>query len=151
MVRRGPNPEPTAIRLLKDERHQDRLNHHEPVPVAEMPEPPSEMAAPVAEVWTRAVLALADMGLARGADADVLRCYVEAVWTHQRACAILRQSGVLVQGTSGNLITNPALRVQRDAATTIRMFAAEFGFSPSARTRIEVGGDPSPEDNPFAG
>ena len=38
---------------------------------------------------------------------------------------------------------NPLLAVQRDAAALIRVFAREFGLTPSARSDIRMGGGKS--------
>lgn len=153
MGKRGPRSRPTALKLLHGERHLDRINQDEPVPrPAEMPEP--EGAAPaVLEVWRRVVAELDAMALAYPADQDALRCYCEAVVSHRRASEVLKNSGVLVKGIHGNLVRNPALQIQRDAAQTVRAFAQEFGLTPSARSSIKAtdaaGGTDA--DNPFAG
>ncbi|MGH3834697.1 MAG: P27 family phage terminase small subunit [Pseudonocardiaceae bacterium] len=63
--------------------------------------------------------------------------------------------GPIASDLHGNLVRNPALQIQRDAAQTIRAFAQEFGLTPSARSSVravKAGGASSDEDaNPFAG
>lgn len=151
MGKRGPRPNPTNLKLLHGERHQDRINVDEPQPRAAFIEPPEELAPDVAAVWRTTVRELSAMGLAYSSDADTLRCFCEAVATHRKACAVLAKSPILVKGIHGNMVRNPALQIQRDAAATIRNFAQEFGLTPSARSTIrrqEAGA--SREDNPFS-
>lgn len=153
MGKRGPRSRPTALKLLHGERHQDRINADEPKPLpSEMPEP--EDASPeVLAVWRRVVRELEAMSLAYACDQDSLRCYCEAVVSHRRASAVLKASGVLVKGLHGTLVRNPALQIQRDAATTVRAFAQEFGLTPSARSSIKASdaAGANADDNPFAG
>lgn len=151
MGRRGPAPRPTALKLLHGERNQDRINRDEPLPRPTLPEPPEGMAADAREVWDETLAELEAMSLAFSADGPALRCYCEAVVIHRKASHLLSKSAVLVKGLHGNLVRNPALQIQRDAAQTIRAFAQEFGLTPSARSSIragEAGG--GGEENPFA-
>lgn len=152
MGKRGPAPRPTVLKLLHGERHTDRLNRDEPTPrPAEMPEP-VDAAPAVLAVWRRVVGELEAMNLAFPSDADALRCYCEAVVSHRRASEVLKVSGVLVKGIHGNLVRNPALQIQRDAAATVRAFAQEFGLTPSARSSIRAtDASGGVDDNPFAG
>lgn len=110
------------------------------------------MSPEVREVWDYTLNELKHMRLATGADRDTLVAYCEAVVAHRQASQLLAKSSVLVPGLNG-MVRNPAFHVQRDAANTIRVFAAEFGLTPSARSRIRMeeraktGGG---EGNPFA-
>ncbi|MPZ66178.1 MAG: phage terminase small subunit P27 family [Pseudonocardiaceae bacterium] len=152
MGRRGRPPQPTALRLIKGDHHKSRFNSDEPIPRGLPPVCPDDVSDNVREIWDYTVAEMEVMGIAYAADRDALRAYAEAVVTHQRACAVLKQSSILVKGRHGNMIRNPALQVQRDSAATIRAFAQEFGLTPSARTRIEAGGvTEDGEQNPFSG
>lgn len=152
MGKRGPRPYPTALKLLHGEQHQDRINNDEPIPrPADMEEPP-DASPEVLAVWRRTVHELEAMGLAFAADVDALRCFCEAVVVHRKACLILKQSPVLVKSQAGNMVRNPVLQIQRDAAATIRAFAQEFGLTPSARSTIRANdARGESDDNPFAG
>jgi P27 family predicted phage terminase small subunit len=45
---------------------------------------------------------------------------------------------VLVEGRRDGLVSNPAVRVQRDSAQLIRQLASELGLTPSSRSRLTV-------------
>jgi P27 family predicted phage terminase small subunit len=143
---------PTPLRLLTGDQHKNRYNTDEPAPRASGPALPAEIGDEVAEVWHRVVGELTAMGIAYAADADALRCFCEAVVVHRKASFLLARSPVLVKGTLGGMVRNPAIQVQRDAATTIRQFAAEFGLTPSSRSTIHAQETGTSEaDNPFTG
>jgi phage terminase small subunit len=51
--------------------------------------------------------------------------------------------GLTIEGaTRGSPIINPVLKVARLSAQDMLRYAAEFGFSPAARTRIQAGISP---------
>lgn len=139
MGERGPAGKPTALRVLHGDR-KDRINTNEPVAPEGLPEPPVGMADDVREIWDYTVGVLGPMRLATPADRDALACYCEAVVTHRKASAGLAATGIIVRTSRGNTpMRNPLLAVQRDAAALIRVFAREFGLTPSARAGIDMG------------
>ena len=73
----------------------------------------------------------------RAADADVLRCYCEAVSRHAQAARLYAQSGPITR-RDGNLVKNPLHQVARDNADEVRQFARELGLSPSARVGLRI-------------
>jgi P27 family predicted phage terminase small subunit len=149
MGKRGPAPTPTNLRLLHGARERD-TNRNEPVARTGAITAPEGMSPEVKRIFYWAVRELEHMGIASPADRDSVACYAEAVEKHRQASALLARTPVLVKGIHGNLVRNPALIVQRDAAQQIRQFAQEFGLTPSARARIDNRTEDSDGDNPFA-
>lgn len=139
MVKRGVAPKPTVLRLLHGDR-KDRINNDEP------PAPPGPLDCPddtspeVRAIWDYALANLIAMGVATRADRDALMCFCEAVVAHRKASALLAKSPILIAGHRGVMVRNPAISMQRDAASVIRQFASEFGFTPSARSEIRKSG-----------
>lgn len=143
MGMRGPAPKPTALRKVHGDR-KDRINTREPQPRQALPEPPMDMTADGREVWIYTINELGPMKIATAADRDALAAYCEAVSLHRRATRLLADSDLLIEGQRGNLVRNPAVQMQRDAAATMKSFAAEFGLTPRARAEFKVadeGGD----------
>jgi len=138
MGRRGPAPKPTQLRLLHGDQPK-RINHDEPPAPAGLPQCPEGVSDEVRQVWDYTIGNLIVMGIATPADRDALHCYCEAVVAHRRASALLVKGSILVPGTLGVQMTNPLLRIQRDAAHTIKTFAGQFGFTPAARSEIHKG------------
>jgi P27 family predicted phage terminase small subunit len=59
------------------------------------------------------------------------------------AAADPQGNGLLIERDSG-LIANPLTGIARRATETMRRIAAEFGMSPSARTRVTTNPDGGP-------
>ena len=151
MGRRGPAPQPTSLKLLNGG-YPERVNLHEPVPRPALPKLPVDVSDEVRAVWDRLVGELVEMGTARAADQDCLYALCEAIVTHRRACRRLAAEDVIIDGLHGP-VRNPVVAQARDAANLVRALAQEFGLTPSARSRIDIGIKPRDSDgsNPFAG
>jgi P27 family predicted phage terminase small subunit len=142
MGRRGQPPKPAHLRLAEGTDRRGRSGRlldrsKEPVAPDGDLEPPYEFSPDVLRVWERTVADLQTMGLASPADRYTLAAYCESVALFVRASALVRESSVVVPGPHG-LVVDKAIIVQRHAANTMRLFAAEFGLTPAARMRVEV-------------
>lgn len=144
-------PKPRALKLLHGDR-KDRINDNEPIPRDVLPVCPAVASPDVRDVWDYTLGELVAMRTAAAPDRDALFAYCCAVVTHRRATELVERTGLLMKGTSGIPVKNPAVAMVRDAAYTVRLFAHEFGLTPSARTRIEVDrrATSAAIDNPFA-
>lgn len=140
MGKRGPAPKPTQLKILHGEKRPSRIGR-EPQPREAMPLPPEGMTKIGLEVWTYTVRELGPMRIATSADRDALAAYCEAVSIHRRATRLLAQEELLIEGQRGNWVRNPAVQMQRDAAATMKSFAAEFGLTPRARAEFKVADD----------
>ena len=47
---------------------------------------------------------------------------------------------LLVKGSAGNPMSNPLVKIARNATNDMVRFAAEFGLTPVARSRLSVAG-----------
>jgi len=137
MGRRGPAPAPTRVKMLRGETRPSRLNLHEPMPSPDVPKMPADMDAEAKVVWRRVLRDMRYTGVIRAADADVFRCYCEAVARYAQAARLYAQSGPLIR-RDGNMVKTPLHQVARDNADEIRQFARELGLSPSARVGLRI-------------
>jgi P27 family predicted phage terminase small subunit len=142
-------PKPSRLRLLDGARQRD-LNPAEPIPRSGKIETPEHLSDSVRVIFEATVEELEHMGIDAPSDRDALAAYAEAVDNHRKASMLLAKSPMLVQGQKGNLVRNPALMIQRDAAHLIRQYAQEFGLTPSARARINSDKQYVDDGNPFA-
>lgn len=104
---------------------------------------PVEMPAAAREVWEIVVTDLVGDGHLRKSDTPLVKAYCEAAYVHAEASAIIHRVGVLVKAAGGRIVPNPMLRVQKDAATTMRQLSDVIGLNPLARIRaglMEVAG-----------
>jgi P27 family predicted phage terminase small subunit len=144
--RRGPRPEPTSLRLLKGNPGHRKINRKEPkpAPVKGMPKCPAWMPAAGRQTWKRVVPELMRLGLLSGIDIESLEGYCAQYARALAADRIVKQMGLTLTTSSGFFVQNPAVSVSRLAWQAVRQFAAEFGLTPSARTRLQVGTPPPP-------
>jgi P27 family predicted phage terminase small subunit len=73
-----------------------------------------------------------------GADTMGLAVYCEAVARWRQIALVVASSPPVIQIEGGLLVKNPAYSQIRDAATEVRVWAREFGLTPSARAGIRV-------------
>ncbi len=140
MGRRGPTKTPTGVKVAHGETRPSRINYLEPNPRRAAPAMPKDMDDRAKAVWRHCVREMAATEVIYAADADVLRCYCEAVSQYEEAMALLRSSGPLVRGVraKGELVKNPLHQIVRDSRDAVRLFARELGLSPSARAGLNV-------------
>lgn len=145
MGRRGPAPKPTNLRILHGDR-PDRINRAEPTPRPGIPQCPAWLDDDAKRVWRFTIDELKAMGLVTRADRDALAAYCTFVVQFERATRLVNTAGALIKGRRDSVVTNPAARVQRDAASMMAKYAAEFGLTPRARSEIKVQPDVSEDE-----
>lgn len=101
------------------------------------PKPPKQLRGGALREWKRVVPLLMAKGILSHVDLAALAMYCKEFDRWQRAEDILDAQGELVKTKSGNVIHHPALGISRTAEKLVHKFAAEFGLTPSARTRFK--------------
>ena len=145
MGRRGPAPTPSAVKARQGETRPSRINGMEPLPRLAPPQMPRGMDEAAQRVWRRVLREMRGSDVILGADADVLRCYCEAVSRYAQAAELYSRSSPLVT-RDRELVKNPLHQLVRDNADAIRLFARELGLSPSARAGLRMQQGPSAGD-----
>lgn len=156
MAPRGPKPKPTKLKLLTGTARAHRINPHEPAPDAAAPDPPEHLTDAARQEWDRVVVDLVALGILSDLDRGALAAYCQAYGRWSAAeTALARMAardamtdGLIVKTKSGNLIQNPLVGAANKAMADMVRYAAEFGLTPSARTRVAGMSDAGP--NPFA-
>lgn len=139
MGKRGPQPTPTNLRVLRGGKR--KLNKDEPVPTASDVSPPDWLREEAVEVWNRLAPDLKRKKILTAWDVDAFAVFCDAVVQHREATKFVTNAGVMVRGRKEAAVKNPALQVVRDSAQVIRAFAQEFGLTPSARSSIKMPND----------
>ncbi len=156
MAPRGPKTKPTKLKLLTGTARSHRLNPDEPQPVVARPDPPEHLSAAARLEWERVIGQMVDLGIMTDLDRAALGAYCQAYGRWSAAeMALARMAGrdavsdgLIVKTKSGNLIQNPLVGAANKAMADMVRYAAEFGLTPSARTR--VAGQTDTGRNPFA-
>lgn len=140
---RGRKPTPTTLRVIHGNPGKRAMPKHEPIPPGDLTEPPDWYDDVHRAVWREAIDA-APLGLLRRLDASVLNVWVCACVAHQRAT---RTQSLLDATTDRPLLTlkpdgteveSPYLRIARQQGALMIKAAAEMGFTPSSRTRVQL-------------
>lgn len=134
---RGRKPKPTAAKRLAGNPGKRALNNNEPQP---RPIPdvtaPSYLEGDARLKWDELVAELYPAGLLTTIDVDSLAFYCVLYGRWKRAERIVREKGEVIKTTNGNIIQNPYLSIANRALSQMTKISAEFGMTPSSRTRI---------------
>lgn len=145
-----PRPLPTAIHEMRGNPSKRPLNKSEPkpAPVFILPEPPEHLGDYGMKEWSRVGPILMQNNLLTEADLSIFEAYCMNVQILVISAQSIDEDGLTVRGERGGHVRNPALAAFGQASTAIRAFAAEFGMSPSSRSRIKL---PSDDEDVLAG
>ncbi len=134
----GRKPLPTHLKVVKGTARAHRLNHEEPKPAVSMPEPPSFLDARCRQRFMELAALLAAQGIMTELDASALGryCVVWCRWLD--AEQEIRSRGAVVKTAGGNVIQNPFLPVANRCLAQMAQLEAEFGMTPSSRSRIRA-------------
>lgn len=142
----GRKPKPTALKLLAGNPGKRALNHAEPKPRVILPKPPEHLSDDEKNKWKLIVRELHPLGLITTIDKDALAmyCVIFVRWT--KAEKMIRDKGEIIKTAAGNIIQNPYLSIANRALEQLNKIGAEFGMTPSSRSRVKVESlDPSHE------
>ncbi len=155
MAVRGRKPSPSAIKLIRKNPGRRPINKAEPKPKPALPTPPSALKGEALREWRRVTRDLAPLKMLSKLDRAALSAYCSAYARWKSATDALElaakksaHAGLLVETSNGNLIQHPLVGIQRRAADDMVKFGAEFGLSPSSRSRLKIQA-PTGEPNPW--
>jgi P27 family predicted phage terminase small subunit len=134
----GRKPKPTALKELSGNPGKRRLNRTQPEFSAGATCP--KHLDKIAKVeWKRLSEDLTASGLLTSVDRAVLAGYCDAYSRWVQATTALQAQGLVITSPkSGYPMPNPYVSIANTSLTLMHKFAAEFGFTPSSRSRINV-------------
>ncbi len=161
---RGPQPKPTALKMLNGNPGNRPLNHAEPKPT-----PITEVSAPThfsndqKLIWGAITKELARLGLLTVLDLEGLSRWVDYLFEYRTALREL-QGRLLItyyEGEGENrkvkyIQQNPYLAIKNNAADKLLKLEQQFGMSPAARARMIAmldgwkGGGDGDDKDPYA-
>jgi P27 family predicted phage terminase small subunit len=151
---------PTKLKVLRGNPGQRRiLEEPEPTPVQETPPSLRILRGDALLEWFRATDELRRLNMLTVVDLQPLAAYCSAFgrWMeaedaiHEMAKLDPVGKGLTVRGSVGNIVPNPLVRIADHAARQMVRYAAEFGFTPVARTRLGGIGGKERGPNKFKG
>lgn len=146
MGKRGPKPQPTALKKARGNPGKRPLNDAEPEPDVAIPEPPEFLSDYAREEWDYIAPKLEEMNLIARPDRAALAAYCQAYGRKRRAEEHINEEGEIVERTIGaNKKTgdpivvmgkNPWYTVAKEATKELGDFIKRFGLSPSDRSGV---------------
>jgi P27 family predicted phage terminase small subunit len=152
---KGRKPKPTKLKILTGNPGHREINDREPQPTpgASMPDWLSQSAK---SEWKRIAPELLRLGLVTVVDRAALAAYCQAYAELKEATKQLDTEGRIVavyaKDLNGDVLldrkknpvvesyrAHPAVKLQRDAFARVKAFLAEFGLTPSSRSRLSMG------------
>ena len=145
MAKRGPKPAPPALKLLRGGR-RDRDAAAGPRATGR-PDPPAHLDAIARAEWDRFAPELEAMGVLARVDGSALAIYCTAYSRWVRATAELaKPDGLTADTGQGGIKTSPYVHIATAAEYQMSRLLAEFGGTPSSRSRLAAPGE-GPKDD----
>jgi len=139
MSTRGRKPKPTALKLINGNPGKRRINHNEPAPERCLPPCPAYLDARAAKHWDDVAPLTFECGILTPLDVDALARYCQAFSDRLEAIEEIQSQGaVLTLPNKPYRYLNPWVTIKRYAEKTLDTIGSDFGFTPSARTRIRI-------------
>ena len=137
---RGSKPLPTATKELSGNPGHRALNKAEPQPErgSRVPAPPDYLTGEAVKKWRKLAGQLHRTGVLTDVDHDSLARYCVQYQRWIKAEKALAKDGEVVKTTKGNYVQNPWLAISNRSLAQLNQLAAEFGITPSSRTRVKA-------------
>lgn len=133
----GRKPRPTRLKILRGEPNKSRINTNEPQPKPSKGRPPTWLSDPAKTLWKKLAPELLRVGILAVADEEVFACYC------QNVARLARMERELKGGKA--ILDRADMMTIKDLQLLIVKIGAEFGLTPSSRSRITVGKGVEPD------
>lgn len=135
----GRRPTPTHLKLLQGNPGKRPINDAEPKPEAKKPRAPAHLDDEARREWDRMADKLHKVGLLTEIDKAALAAYCVAWSRWVEAEAMVKRYGlVILSPDKGFPVHSPYLSVANRAMEQMLKCAAEFGMTPSSRSRTRA-------------
>ena len=148
MAKTGRPRTPTKLKILRGTFRKDRAPKREPNPrsTKRVPAPPSYLGTVAKAEWRAVAAELHRQGLLTRVDRSVLASYCQMHAREQACGKVVDEMGTTFMTEKGYVVQRPEVAMEQKYAALKKQFAAEFGFTPSSRSRIEVPEQPLDDD-----
>ena len=140
MATRGRKPKPTAIKVLEGNPGKRQLNTNEPrLSQKKPPACPNWLEDEAKAEWKRLAKNLFELGLLTDLDVAAFASYCQAYARWKEAEEFITQHGSIVKTKTGYWQQIPQVSIAHSNQKIMMQAAAEFGLTPSARSRMIAG------------
>lgn len=149
----GRKPTPTNLKVLRGNPGKRKLNKQEPQPPAGVPECPDWLSEKARLAWDEVAPVLHKMGVLTVIDRLALSALCESYADYRDSREAVEDPDIgrvyeTQTQTGGTMFrARPEVLMLKDADRRLRSWLAEFGMTPSSRSRIQTGD--AGEEDPF--
>ena len=136
---RGRKPKPTKLKIMSGEPNKNRINDQEPEAPPGRPVMPDGLDDVGRKAWDALCDSLDALGILSIVDHHALELYCHAYSGYRDAYDKSKQFGQILV-IDGKPRRNPAMTEVHQHRAEIMRMQAEFGLTPSARSRLVVPG-----------
>lgn len=135
---------PRHLKVVRGTERPGRANPDEPKPAPALPRPPDHLGREAKKAWRRTAKQLYELGVLSEIDRDALAAYCVqyAVWVSAvdqiQKDGVIQGGGLLAETPNGYPVQHPLVAVMNRAQAEMRKWMAEFGMTPSSRSRISA-------------
>ena len=141
---RGRKPKPTKLKIMAGEPNKDRINDQEPEAPVGRPVMPDGLDDVGRKAWDALCDSLDALGILSTVDHHALEIYCHAYSGYRAALDTIKKQGMFMvrKVTNGDVrvIRHPLMPEIHSSRAEIMKMQAEFGLTPSARSRLVVPG-----------
>ena len=149
MGMRGPAPRPLELVRAEGNPGHRKINGNNPKPKPVAPKCPPWLDTQARREWKRVAHELEILGLLTSLDLACFASYCAAYSRLVAAQRALKKEGLTFETPNGYIMPRPEVAISNIAMKIVKDFAVQFGFTPSARGRIQLpnsGSNPDDED-----
>ena len=149
----GRKPKPTYLKVVEGNKGKRPVNKSEPKPGQASTMPPPYLIPEAKKIWKRLVPELKKLHLFTKIDRDMFAAYCTALARAKEADAAVTEHGLTYTSYSekgGETIKRrPETIILTEQLKLAKALAAEFGLTPSSRTRFDGMGSEANDDEDF--
>jgi len=147
----GRKRKPTVLKLLEGNTGHRPLPKDEPKPKEDLPECPEYLKDDefAFNEWNRIAPELYRLGLLTVIDQIALELYCSQYSVYRQATKIMNTDGLITTNIRNGDKANPVTTMARESAKIIKSLCAEFGLTPSSRSRMNTPSD-KPDESPMS-
>ena len=139
MTTRGRKPKPTKLKILEGNPGKRPLNKNEPNPTPVAPNIPSWLHREAKREWRRIAPELERIKILTRIDRAVFTIYCDSWAEFWEMNNFLKKEGSYTYETpAGHVLLLPHVGIRNTAKNMILKTCAEFGMTPSSRSRLEL-------------
>ena len=156
-VKRGQKPIPTHLKVLNGNPGRRKLPKNEPAPTTGLPQPPEGLKEDRKQAWVELAEKLARCGMGTQLDSTAFEMLVNSYCDLRDASKKVAETGPVWlergEGTIPKFVYSPYWVIQNKEWKKLYQMLAEFGMTPSSRTRVqrEINEPQQDDENRFFG